>query len=111
MASQQTTVDFIVSQLASAGEVSARKMFGEYGVYCDGKMPVLVCDDRMYVKPTDAGRAFAGGLEEAAPYPNAKPCLVVPEEKWEDGQWLSELVRLTAAELPVPKKRKPKRKS
>ncbi len=52
MASSQGTVDFIVEQMASAGTVSARKMFGEYGIYCDGKMVALVCDDRLFVKPT-----------------------------------------------------------
>ena len=45
MASQQGTVDFIVEQMARAGAVSARKMFGEYGIYCDGKMVALVCGD------------------------------------------------------------------
>jgi TfoX/Sxy family transcriptional regulator of competence genes len=43
MSSQQSTVDFIVEQMAKAGAVSARKMFGDYGIYCDGKMVALVC--------------------------------------------------------------------
>src|SRR5690606_23587960 len=30
MASQQSMVDFITEQMADAGEISARKMFGEY---------------------------------------------------------------------------------
>ena len=46
--------------LAGAGAVSARKMFGEYGVYCDGKIVGLVCDDQLFVKVTEAGRAWLG---------------------------------------------------
>ena len=37
MASKQSTVDFLLDQFAGAGAVSAKKMFGEYGVYLDGK--------------------------------------------------------------------------
>ena len=46
MASQQGTVDYLLDQLAGAGGVSAKKMFGEYGLYCDGKMFAIVADDR-----------------------------------------------------------------
>jgi TfoX/Sxy family transcriptional regulator of competence genes len=73
MASQQRTADYVVEQIAAAGSVSARKMFGEYGVYCDGKMVALICDDQLFVKPTKGGRTFLGKVREAPPYPGAKP--------------------------------------
>jgi TfoX/Sxy family transcriptional regulator of competence genes len=57
MASKQGTVDFILEQIAAAGTVSAKKMFGEYALYCDGKMVALVCDDQLFVKITEAGKA------------------------------------------------------
>ena len=41
MASNKTTVDFILDQIAAAGAVSAKKMFGEYGIYCDAKIVAL----------------------------------------------------------------------
>lgn len=106
MASQQSTVDFIVDQMAGAGAVSAKKMFGEYGLYNDGKMFAMVCDDRLFVKPTAAGRAWIGAPDEAPPYPGAKPCFLVPGERWDDHAWLTELARRTTAELPLPKKKK-----
>ncbi|CAG9255277.1 Regulator of competence-specific genes [Burkholderia diffusa] len=105
MASSQGTVDFVVEQMAAAGTVSARKMFGEYGIYCDGKMVALVCDDRLFVKPTPDGCAFLGPCDEAPPYPTAKPHLVIGGERWDDREWLSTLIRITAAQLPVPVKR------
>ncbi len=109
MSSRQSTVDFIVEQMAKAGVVSARKMFGEYGVYCDGKMVALVCDDQLFVKPTAAGRAFIGEVTEGAPYKGAKPCFLISPEKWDDHEWLTELIRISAVELPLPVKKRRKR--
>lgn len=101
MASQQSIVDYIVEQLAGVG-VTARKMFGEFGLFVDGKMAALICDDRLYVKPTKAGRAFLGSCSEGSPYPGAKPHFLIPGDRWEDAEWLANLIRLTAAELPAP---------
>ena len=110
MASSQRTADFLVEQIAGAGNVSARKMFGEYGVMCDGKTVALICDDRFFVKQTAAGRAHIGKAEEAAPFPGAKPWFVIAEDRWDDADWLTELITLTAAELPLPKLKKAKAK-
>ena len=107
MASDQTFVDFIVDQIENAGEISAKKMFGEYALYSGEKMFALICDDKLFIKPTQAGRAFIGDVVEAPPYPGAKPSFLI-EEKVEDRGWLSELVRVSVAELPLPKPKKKK---
>ncbi|WBH15507.1 TfoX/Sxy family protein [Sphingomonas radiodurans] len=112
MATDRGTVSFIVDQLSGADDVSAKPMFGEYGVYSAGKLVALICDGQLFIKPTPGGRAFAGECAEAAPYPGAKPCLLIDPERWDDGDWLVALVTMTAAELPAPKPkapRKPKR--
>lgn len=108
MASQKSTVDFIEEQAADAGAVSSRKMFGEYALFCDGKMVALICDDQLFVKPTKAGRAHIGAPTEAPPYKGAKPCFLIPGDKWEDADWLAELIKVSAAELPLPAKKKPR---
>ena len=36
MASHSDYVEYVVEQLRGAGSIRARKMFGEYGLYCDG---------------------------------------------------------------------------
>ena len=107
MASNQATVDFALEQMAQAGQVSARKMFGEYALYNCGKLVALVADNLLYVKPTPAGRAHIGTPTEAAPYPGAKPCFLVPADQWEDAAWLAQLIRLTTAELPHPAFKRP----
>lgn len=107
MASDQTFVDFIVDQIENAGEISAKKMFGEYALYSGEKLFGLICDNKLFIKPTQAGRAFIGDVVEAPPYPGAKPSFLI-EEKVEDRGWLSELVRISVAELPMPKPKKKK---
>ena len=109
MASKQSTVDFIVEQISAAGSITAKKMFGEYGIYCDGKMVALVCDDLLFVKQTSAGKAFVGECEEGPPYPGAKPWLLISGEKWDEDEWLSHLIKVSAAQLLVPKKKTPRK--
>ncbi len=107
MASQQSTVDFILEQITGAGEISARKMFGEYSLYCDGKIVGFVADEQLFIKPTPSGKAHAAGCGEGFPYPGAKPCLLIPGHRWDDREWLTQLVRITAGELAPPKKKAP----
>jgi DNA transformation protein len=76
MATERKTVDYLVDQVAKAGAVSAKPMFGEYGVYCDGKMVAIIGDGQLFIKPTPAGRVLAAGAEEVSPYPGAKPYLL-----------------------------------
>ncbi len=109
MTSQASTVAFIVEQMSGAGDISARAMFGEYGVYCGGKLVALICQDQLFVKPTEAGRAFIGTPDEQPPYRGAKPSFLIPAEGLEDADWLAELIRISAEELPLPKPRKAKK--
>lgn len=106
MATQQSTVDFLTDQIKDAGMVRSRKMFGEYAIYCDEKVVALVCDNQLFIKPSDADARFRESCVEASPYPGAKPYLQVDQEKWDDHEWLSDFIRKTAAALPTPKPKK-----
>jgi TfoX/Sxy family transcriptional regulator of competence genes len=109
MASRQDTADYLLEQIARAGPVSAKKMFGEYAIYCGGKVVALLCDDQLFLKPTVAGRALLGKAREGSPYPGAKPHLVIDADLWEDADWMADLIRATAQELPAPKPKGKKR--
>lgn len=109
MSSGPGLVEYICEQIADAGRISSRKMFGEYAIYCDGKVVALVCDDRLFVKPTLGGRALMGITKEAPPYPGAKPYFLI-EEMLDDRAQLSALIRMTADELPAPKAKRAKLK-
>lgn len=106
MASSAKTVEWIVKQIAGAGEIRAQKMFGEYGVYCDDKIIGLICDDQFFVKRTEAGYAFWGEHEEAPPYKGAKPLMVLSEEEMGKKAKLVELIQITFQNLPKQKKLK-----
>ena len=109
MATDLEFMEFLADQMAGAGEISYRKMFGEYAVYLGGKVVALVCDNQLFVKPTAAGRAFIGAPVEAPAYPGAKNSFLI-EDAFEDREWISELIRITARDLPAPKPKKPKRR-
>lgn len=111
MATQASTIEYILDQLASVPEVRARKMFGEYALYCRDKVVALVCDDILFVKITEAGREFVGdAYEEGLPYPTAKPWIQIDPDRLEDREWLYELVCITEEALPAPKPKKGKKK-
>ena len=55
----KSTSDFAayaVELLGTVGRVAARRMFGGYGLYCDGVMFALIADDVLYLKADDASR-------------------------------------------------------
>lgn len=107
MATKQSTIDYILDQLG--GSVTARKMFGEYALYAEGKVVALVCDDTLFVKITEPGKAFVGQhYHEGEAYPGAKPMMLIDEDLVEDHEWLRELIDITAEHAPTPK---PKKKS
>ena len=109
MASDQKFVDYILDQIDISGQVTCKKMFGEYGLYFDNKLFGLVCDNKLFIKPTLSGRQFIENIVEAPPYPGAKPSFLI-SEKLDDRDWLKKLVRVTAKELPEPKPRQKKQK-
>ncbi len=108
MASRLEFVQFIVDQLADAGAITYRKMFGEYGIYCDGKFFAMVCDDQLFMKITDKGKQLAPELEEAPPYPGAKPCFLIDDV--DDKEFLVPLAVETCHALPAPKPKAPRKK-
>lgn len=106
MASRQATVDFLLEQVSRAERMRYQRMFGEYAIYLDEKVVGFVCDDQLFVKPTNAGREYIGDVEEAPAYPGSKMYFLISTDQWEDRDWLTELLLRTAAELPLPKRKK-----
>ena len=104
MSTQKSTVDAVLSSLAPA-DVTAKSMFGEYGVYCDGRFVGVICDDTFYLKVSTVADARLVASELAAPYPGAKDCYVIAPGDLQDDQWLTGVVQATAAALPRAKRR------
>jgi DNA transformation protein and related proteins len=100
-------VEYVCDQLDGAGDITSRKMFGEWAIYSGRKVVALVCDDRLFVRPTEAGRLFIGKPNELPPYPGARAHFLI-EDGLDDRVWLTELIRVTERELPAPKPKKRK---
>mgnify|MGYP001794798062 CR=1 FL=1 len=106
MSTKQLTIDYLTEQIEKAGAIRSRKMFGEYALYCNEKVIAFVCDDQLFIKRTEEGKKFIGKPKEAPAYPGSKMYYLIEGDLWENSEWLSELVRVTAEELPTPKSKK-----
>ncbi len=106
MATKNGTVEYILDQLISVDNISTRKMFGEYALYCDGKVVGLICDDTLYIKITEEGKKFVGKYyKEGYAYNSAKVSMQIDEDRIDDREWLSELILITSENLPLPKQK------
>lgn len=101
MASDLSFVEYVIQQTSEAGIITYKRMFGEYGIYCNDKFVGVICDNILYVKKTMAGDTVCPGLEEAPPYEGAKPHFVF--EDVDDNETLSKFIKATYKELPAPK--------
>lgn len=108
MATDKQTVTWILDQLAPL-PVRTKPMFGEYGIYLGDQFVALICDDTLFVKPTVAGQEFGDEAWLGEPYPHAKPHYGIPAERIEDGAWLRDFLEATAALLPPPKPKRPRK--
>jgi TfoX/Sxy family transcriptional regulator of competence genes len=104
MACNSDFVQYIADQCSGAGEIVTKKMFGDYAIYCDGKIFGLICDDCFYLKPTEAVRGLLRQVILRPPYEGAKDYFHIVDV--DDHDYLSSLVRETCRHLPEPKKRK-----
>lgn len=104
MATDKKSIETIVEKLQPL-EIVARPMFGEYGLYYDGKNFALVCDNTLFVKITAAGAAVAGRVAQVPPYDGAKPAYRISSAKLNDRHWITSLVKATSDALPLPKKK------
>ena len=102
-------IDYVCDQIDDACEVAYRHMFGGTTLYSKGKVVALICDNQLFVKPTEAGRAFIGDVTEAPAYEGSKDFFLVGDEI-DESEWLTQLIHLTEQSLPTPKPRKKKKR-
>ena len=103
MASSLSYVEFVMEQMSGAGAITYRRMFGEYGLYCNGKYFGVVCGGRTLVKITPAGEALLPDCPRVIPYEGGGE-MFLPDV--EDREALVELAKATCAALPEKKPRK-----
>lgn len=97
MASHPNFVDYVAEQLREAGAIRSRKMFGEYGLYCDDVFFAVICDDQFFIKVTPQGEVAFPDLPKAPPYEGAKDSFLV--EDVENRKLMTELTCITCEAL------------
>lgn len=108
MACTEDYINFVCSQIEGVGAVRARKMFGEYGVYVDEKMVMMVCDDIVYVRQLPEIAELMQDAECGFPYPGAKEHYILDVDHKSHAQ---KVVKVLAEVLPFPKPRTKKKNS
>lgn len=104
MGSSESAVAHICEQMGAAGAIAARKMFGEYGVYCDGIFIGVICEDTLFLKVTEAARSAEPELVLAPAYDGAKPSFRIPSDMLEDPERLAHFTQIVRDSLPPKKK-------
>jgi len=108
--------DFILEQLAPAGRVSSRRMFGGIGLYLDGLFFALIDDDTLYFKVDDSSRERyqQAGSKRFCPFPDrpeqAMGYWQVPAEVLEDAGQLAIWAREAMSVALAARMRRPARR-
>ncbi len=110
MASSKDFVDFVYDQVEPASDdITYRKMFGDYMLFCNQKPVLLICDDIVYVKqlPETAILFKQHNItpEVDIPFKGARPHYILDIE---NSDLSIEMVQLLAKILPIPQKKKHK---
>lgn len=104
MATSKGFHDHVVECLQRVGEISTRKMMGEYCVYHKGKLIGDICDNCLLLKPTESVLRLMPDAQRAYPYEGSKTLMVMVEDV-EDTDFMARVLEAMFKELPEPKKK------
>ena len=108
MATDISFVEYVTEQSRLQDRITHRRMFGEFGIYIDGKIVAFACDNSLFVKAADATAEMTERLPRRPPYPGAK-LYPVADELLDDSDQLQALLIATAEAMPDPKPRRRKK--
>lgn len=86
--------------------VTVRRMFGEYAVYLDGRIPAFVTDGVLSLKITSYQDERLTPDLRGPIYPGSKDYWRIPSALLEDADWIREALTETTAVVAPPKPRK-----
>ena len=108
MASSKEFHDYVVDSLQRIGDISTKKMMGEYCIYYKNKLIGDICDNTLLLKPTEAALRLMPDAERAYPYEGSKTLMVVVDDV-ENTELMESVLNAMYDELPKPKSEKPKK--
>ncbi len=102
MATDITYINYVCDALSGIGEITFKKMFGEYMVYLNGKPVVIVCDNTAFVKKLPVIEGLVDEKECGYPYEGAKEHYILNVD---DCELAKKIVIEIEKVTPLPKKR------
>ena len=106
MSTSQATIAHILDTFPDL-RLTAKKMFGEYGLYLDGVVVAFICDDTLFIKPTPTALAVLPDAERGPAYPGSKD-YIIGSEALDDPDLCTRAFRAVQSDAPPPKPKKPK---
>ena len=98
MSTGKETHDYILENLRRAGNVTTRRMMGEYLVYFDGKLVGDICDGTLLLKQTPSSVRLLDGAELTYPYEGSKTLMLAVED-FENAELMREVLTALYGEL------------
>lgn len=104
MATSKEFHDYVVDSLQRIGDVTTKKMMGEYCIYYKGKLIGDICDNCLLLKPTESVLRMMPEAERAYPYEGSRTLMAVVDDV-ENIERMREVLDAMVEELPEPKKK------
>lgn len=105
MATSKEFHDYVVDSLQRIGDVTTKKMMGEYCIYYKGKLIGDICDNCLLLKPTESVLRLMPEAERAYPYEDSRTQMAVVDDV-ENIERMREVLDAMVEELPEPKKKR-----
>ena len=109
MGTSAATIEHILDTLSPL-RLTTKRMFGEYALYLDCIVVAFVCDDTLFIKPTESALKILPEAERGPAYPGSKD-YIIGSEALDDPDLCTRALRAVAADAPPPKAKKPRQKS
>ena len=103
MATSKDYIEYVLEQVKDFGDVTARKMFGEYMVYFSSKPILLVCDNTVFIKILPDTSKIMENAERGFPYDGAKEHYILDIENRE---LLEKIIPVLIEITPQPKRKR-----
>jgi TfoX/Sxy family transcriptional regulator of competence genes len=102
MTTQLSFVEYVAEVTQLEGQLTYKKMFGEYALYLGGKVVAFACDNSLFIKASPETAAMTAGLPGRPPYPGAKD-YPVADELLDEPDALRRLLLATERAMPEAK--------
>ncbi len=102
MATTNEFINYVCEQISGVGEVTYKKMFGEYMVYVNSKPILTVCDNTVYIKKLDCLENEMQSASLGCPYEGAKEHYILDID---DADFSKKIIIKAESVTPLPKKK------